>query len=157
MHFVATPMSPPTSDSAERTPESPLRLPMTPPLTYRSSKSDATESLGIALHTMRTERDALDYLQELYAKSEVAQKGLSDAVDAILDSQIRFGKLIISGVGKSAIVARKAVATLTRLNIQCRFLDPLAALHGDLGMISEVTKSIWRFVTMLMRWYRMIH
>ena len=87
---------------------------------------------------MRVERDALDHLQDVYARSDVAQSGLHRAVDAIIESQQQNGKLIICGVGKSAIIGRKAVATLTSLHIQSQILDPLAALHGDLGTITEV-------------------
>ena len=138
MQFAPTPTSRRGSETGGYTPDPIVRLPMTPPNTYVSSETDTKECLQIALHTMRTERDALDHLQELYATHEVAQRGLAQAVDAIISSQNRSGKLVVSGVGKSAVVARKAVATLTSMNIQCRFLDPLAALHGDLGMIAEV-------------------
>ena len=139
MRCASIPMSPRNPEAAATKSDPNVGLPATPPYTYQSTEADARQSLQTALQAMRTERDALDHLQNLYATSEVAQRGLCDAVDAILDSQNRMGKLIISGVGKSSIVARKAVATLTSLHIQCRFLDPLAALHGDLGMITEVS------------------
>ena len=138
MRFTPIPISPHHPESAAMKTDPIMNLPPSPPHSYQSSESDGKQILQSALHTIRTERDALDNLLNLYATSDVAQQGLSDAVEAILDSQNRSGKLVISGVGKSAIVARKAIATLTSLHIQCRFLDPLAALHGDLGMISEV-------------------
>ena len=116
-----------------------LSLPPTPPYSYKCPERETHENMKIALHAIRTERDALDNLQRLYSTDEAAQQGLNNAVNAILESQHRSGKLVITGVGKSAIVGRKAVATLTSLHIQCRFLDPSAALHGDLGMISEVS------------------
>ncbi len=45
------------------------------------------------------------------------------------------GKLIISGVGKSGIVARKIAATFSSFGLTAIYLNPLDALHGDLGVI----------------------
>lgn len=45
------------------------------------------------------------------------------------------GTIIVSGVGKSAAIATKAAATLTSLGHPSIFLDPVAALHGDSGII----------------------
>ena len=44
------------------------------------------------------------------------------------------GKLITSGVGKSGIVARKIAATFSSLGLTSLYLNPLDALHGDLGI-----------------------
>ncbi|WP_449245700.1 KpsF/GutQ family sugar-phosphate isomerase [Desulfobacca acetoxidans] len=46
------------------------------------------------------------------------------------------GRLIVTGVGKSGIVARKIVATLNSTGAPSLFLHPVEAMHGDLGMIS---------------------
>ena len=47
------------------------------------------------------------------------------------------GKLIITGVGKSGHIGAKIAATLASTGTPSFFLDPVDALHGDLGMISE--------------------
>lgn len=47
------------------------------------------------------------------------------------------GKLITSGVGKSGIVARKIAATFSSLGITAIYLNPLDALHGDLGIAAQ--------------------
>ncbi|MBM4286934.1 MAG: KpsF/GutQ family sugar-phosphate isomerase [Deltaproteobacteria bacterium] len=47
------------------------------------------------------------------------------------------GRLIVTGVGKSGIVARKIVATLNSTGTPALFLHPVEAMHGDLGMISQ--------------------
>ena len=44
------------------------------------------------------------------------------------------GKLLLSGVGKSGIVARKIAATFTSLGYPALFLNPTDALHGDIGI-----------------------
>ena len=45
------------------------------------------------------------------------------------------GKIIISGIGKSAIVSQKIISTLNSIGVQAQFLHAVDALHGDLGMI----------------------
>ncbi len=48
----------------------------------------------------------------------------------------RRGKLVITGVGKSGIVARKIAATFSSIGLMAIYLNPLDALHGDLGVVS---------------------
>lgn len=45
------------------------------------------------------------------------------------------GKCIVTGVGKSAIAARKIAATLATVGTQAMFLDPIGMFHGELGML----------------------
>lgn len=47
------------------------------------------------------------------------------------------GRLVISGIGKSAIVAQKIVATLNSTGTPSLFLHAADAIHGDLGMVQE--------------------
>jgi arabinose-5-phosphate isomerase len=47
------------------------------------------------------------------------------------------GKLIFSGVGKSAHIASKIAATFNSTGVSSCFLDPTQALHGDLGLCYE--------------------
>ena len=47
------------------------------------------------------------------------------------------GKLIISGVGKSGIIARKWAATLSSTGTPSFFLDASNASHGDMGQITS--------------------
>jgi arabinose-5-phosphate isomerase len=46
-------------------------------------------------------------------------------------------KVILTGIGKSGIVARKIMATLNSTGTTAIFLHPVEALHGDMGMVSE--------------------
>lgn len=46
------------------------------------------------------------------------------------------GKVVLIGVGKSGLVARKVAATLTSTGTAAVFLHPADALHGDLGIVS---------------------
>ncbi len=47
------------------------------------------------------------------------------------------GRLVVSGVGKSAIIAQKIVATLNSTGTSAAFMHAADAIHGDLGMVSE--------------------
>jgi len=47
------------------------------------------------------------------------------------------GRVIVSGVGKSGLIARKIAATLTSTGTPASFLHPVDSLHGDLGNVSE--------------------
>ena len=47
------------------------------------------------------------------------------------------GKVIMTGVGKSGIVARKIAATLTSIGTLAIFLHPCDALHGDFGIVTK--------------------
>ncbi len=56
------------------------------------------------------------------------------AVEAIYQLQ---GRVILTGIGKSGIVARKIVATLNSTGTPSLFLHPVEAMHGDLGMVTS--------------------
>src|SRR6185437_11177158 len=47
------------------------------------------------------------------------------------------GRLVISGIGKSAIIAQKIVATLNSTGTPSVFLHAADAIHGDIGMVQQ--------------------
>ena len=47
------------------------------------------------------------------------------------------GRVIVSGVGKSGLIARKIAATFTSTGTPATFLHPIDSLHGDLGRVSK--------------------
>lgn len=57
-----------------------------------------------------------------------------EAVNSIFNSN---GRLVITGIGKSAIIAQKIVATLNSTGTPSIFLHASEAIHGDLGMIRK--------------------
>ncbi len=73
---------------------------------------------------------------ELKAVSELS-KSSSDIIAAINLLAQRKGKIVVTGVGKSAFVGMKMAATLTSLGNHAFFLHPVDALHGDSGMILD--------------------
>lgn len=46
------------------------------------------------------------------------------------------GRVVVSGIGKSGIIARKLAATLTSTGTPATFVHPVEGLHGDLGILS---------------------
>ncbi len=56
------------------------------------------------------------------------------AVELILQST---GRVVITGIGKSGLIGRKIVATLSSTGTPALFLHPVEALHGDLGMVTS--------------------
>ena len=56
-----------------------------------------------------------------------------EAVDLIYECS---GKVVVTGMGKSGIIAHKIAAMLTSTGTPAIFLHPAEALHGDLGIIS---------------------
>jgi arabinose-5-phosphate isomerase len=84
--------------------------------------------LAAGRRVLRMEAESLSLLESRLDESFV------DAVRMILASQ---GRVIVSGVGKSGIVARKIAATLTSTGTPAIFLHPVEGLHGDLGIVSR--------------------
>lgn len=58
----------------------------------------------------------------------------ASAVGLLADAK---GRLIVSGVGKSGLIARKVAATFTSTGTPASFLHPVDSLHGDLGIVSR--------------------
>ena len=56
------------------------------------------------------------------------------AVDTICKSK---GRVIITGIGKSGLIGKKIVATLTSTGTQAIFLHPVEGIHGDLGIVTK--------------------
>ena len=86
---------------------------------------------------------ALSKFLEIESKSiyECSKRIDSQEVEKTLDTLVRCydnkSKIIISGVGKSGIVARKIAATFSSIGLMGIYLNPLDALHGDLGVICK--------------------
>jgi len=82
--------------------------------------------IPVALRTIRLEAASISGL-ELFINNDFQK-----AVEKIAYSK---GRLIVSGIGKSAIIAQKIVATLNSTGTASVFMHAADAIHGDLGMI----------------------
>ena len=81
-----------------------------------------------ALDTIKMEARAIEGL------CNSIDENFEKAIDAIAQCK---GRLIISGIGKSAIIAQKIVATLNSTGTSAAFMHAADAIHGDLGMIQQ--------------------
>ncbi|MBS9461515.1 KpsF/GutQ family sugar-phosphate isomerase [Flagellimonas sp. 389] len=90
--------------------------------------NDTQSILSIAKRTLETESKAIQNLVNLLDEQ------FAYAVQHILDSK---GRVVVSGVGKSAIIASKIVATLNSTGTPAIFMHAADAIHGDLGTIQE--------------------
>ncbi len=70
----------------------------------------------------------------LFELKECVNDDMCNAVMAIFHSK---GRLIVTGIGKSAIVAQKLVATFNSTGTTAMFMHAADAIHGDLGMIQK--------------------
>ena len=90
----------------------------------------------------------MNYLERarrvLNIESEEIQK-LSERLDATFEQAVKLlhetleqrGKIIVLGVGKSGHIGEKIAATLTSTGATAVVLNPLNAIHGDLGVIAD--------------------
>ena len=84
--------------------------------------------LEIAHEVLQTEAEAIMHVKDSLNGDFIR------AVEMILDCT---GKIILTGMGKSGIIAKKIAATLSSTGTPSFFLDSGEAFHGDLGMISK--------------------
>jgi arabinose-5-phosphate isomerase len=88
----------------------------------------AKNIIEIGKNTIRMEAASVAALEELLDDQ------FEKAADLIFASK---GRVIVSGIGKSGIIAQKVVATLNSTGTPAIFLHAADAIHGDMGMIQE--------------------
>jgi arabinose-5-phosphate isomerase len=84
--------------------------------------------IEVGKKVVRIEADAVSSLQKSINKEFVK------AVNVIYSSK---GRVVLTGMGKSGLIARKIVATLNSTGTAAIYLHPTDALHGDLGMVRK--------------------
>ena len=65
---------------------------------------------------------------------ELVDENFETAINLILESK---GRVVVTGIGKSAIIANKIVATLNSTGTPSIFMHAADAIHGDLGIIKK--------------------
>ncbi len=86
------------------------------------------EIIKTGRNVVRIEADAISHLEQSINSEFV------NAVETIFKST---GRVVLTGMGKSGLIARKIVATLNSTGTAAIFLHPTDALHGDLGMVRK--------------------
>ncbi len=82
---------------------------------------------ALALQTIQVEADSISAL------AAYINLQFEKVVQTIHQSS---GRLVVSGIGKSAIIAQKMVATLNSTGTPSLYMHAADAIHGDLGMIT---------------------
>jgi arabinose-5-phosphate isomerase len=81
-----------------------------------------------ALRTIEMEAAAIQQLAGLL------DEDFEKTIDTLASCK---GRIVVSGIGKSAIIAQKIVATLNSTGSPSIFLHAADAIHGDLGMVQQ--------------------
>ncbi|HSR43015.1 MAG TPA: KpsF/GutQ family sugar-phosphate isomerase, partial [Longimicrobiales bacterium] len=95
--------------------------------------------------TTHVAADRAAMLDEARRVLGVEAASVSALVDRLGDDFVRAcellagaeGRVIVSGIGKSGIIARKIASTLTSTGTPATFLHPVEGLHGDLGIVGR--------------------
>ena len=94
--------------------------------TGNATMNDTATAIAKGKEVVRIERDAVSALEGRIGAE------FGHAVDLLASCK---GRVIITGVGKSGIIARKIVATMNSTGTPSVFLHPSDAVHGDLGIV----------------------
>ena len=84
--------------------------------------------ISLAIQTIQQEADSISGLIPLLRPT------FGDVIDVIMNCP---GRVIVSGIGKSAIIAQKIVATLNSTGTPALFMHAADAIHGDMGMVQQ--------------------
>src|SRR5262245_7034885 len=92
----------------------------------------ASAALGSAVRTLDLEREGLQALRT--ALEQQLGVALCSGVATLAAAK---GRVIVTGIGKSGLVAQKLAATFASTGTPAFFVHPSEASHGDLGMITR--------------------
>jgi arabinose-5-phosphate isomerase len=91
---------------------------------------------------MNRGKDIIGIAKDIVQKEAAAVAALEKLLDEQFEKAVALisackGRVVVSGIGKSAIVAQKVVATLNSTGTPAVFLHAADAIHGDLGMVQD--------------------
>lgn len=93
------------------------------------------KDMGKNKQTLEVAREVLKIeAQSILSLLDKINGNFTRAVDLIFQCK---GRVIITGIGKSGLIGRKIVATLTSTGTQALFLHPVEGIHGDLGIVTK--------------------
>jgi arabinose-5-phosphate isomerase len=95
-----------------------------------AEKPGTVDAVGVIDEARRVLREEANAIRDI---ADRLDGGFVRAIELL--RHVR-GRVIVTGVGKSGIVARKLAATLTSTGTPASFLHPMDGLHGDVGIVS---------------------
>ena len=87
-----------------------------------------SDTVELARSVLAAERAGLEHLERLLESPEFDR-----SVDLLYESR----RIIVSGVGKSGLIAQRIAASFRSTATPAIYLHPTEAIHGDLGLIAE--------------------
>ncbi|GAC71721.1 hypothetical protein PANT_5c00041 [Moesziomyces antarcticus T-34] len=104
----------------------------------RRVEEELDSALAFGAQIVQREARALAMAARRLSRYSAQQDGFRQAVRLVLRATTgeRGGKVVLTGVGKSGIIAKKLSATFLSLGTPSMFLHPTEALHGDLGLLT---------------------
>jgi len=90
--------------------------------------SDEARVIARGKRVLELEREAL---------GEAADRLGPEFAKAVAVIKASTGRVIVAGIGKSGLIARKIAATLTSTGTPAMFLHPTESVHGDLGIVTD--------------------
>ncbi len=91
-----------------------------------------SSALDAGRRTMRLEAESVT----------AAAARLDERFDRAVELLATGGRVIVSGIGKSGVIAQKIAATLTSTGTSATYLHPIESLHGDLGLVDADSVAI---------------
>ena len=87
-------------------------------------------------------KDIIEFGKEVIKLKSKSIRNLVDLIDENFETAIKLildssGRVVVTGIGKSAIIANKIVATLNSTGTPSIFMHAADAIHGDLGIIKK--------------------
>ena len=95
---------------------------------YNNSNLDTKDIIGFGKEVIKLQSDSIKNLVDLI------DENFENAIKLINESK---GRVVVTGIGKSAIIANKIVATLNSTGTPAIFMHAADAIHGDLGIIKK--------------------
>lgn len=84
---------------------------------------------------LRTVQDVIEReIEQLQKVRSIVNENIVTIINEINRAK---GKIIVSGIGKTGLIAQKFVSTLLSIKVNAIFLHPVDALHGDLGIVKS--------------------
>ncbi|MDO4527803.1 MAG: SIS domain-containing protein, partial [bacterium] len=74
----------------------------------------------------------------LQKTNQAIDETFCNIVDAMVSTLERGGKVVVTGVGKNIHIGEKIAATMASTGTTSMLLNPVQAMHGDLGMVTPI-------------------
>ena len=94
----------------------------------------SSPTIKTMLKVFNDEIAALEHIRDELAYSNDMASEFEKAVDIIFACK---GKVILTGIGKSGLIAKKIAATLSSTGTKAIFIHPVEGMHGDFGIVER--------------------